>query len=260
MLKYILLLAIPLSLSAMGPVTYPCKSSLTPITKKRLDPQRTMVAFDIDGVLLALGREEGYQKYIKQHPDLAKAIGETKSKYNFEDAELIIDKTIEAHPELKQEALEFKKLVFSGNPLLGTTRLVTELNQQGYGIIAASNMTPSTYQALLKQGTLPSEFSTTFFFVPFTKGNEIPAAEIAENKKSDPKNTKAYYEKPNVGYYKNLKNYVEQRYPGKYINFVFTDDKLENVEGARKAGLTAIHFKNPEQLRTELKELGVDIE
>jgi epoxide hydrolase-like predicted phosphatase len=38
---------------------------------------------------------------------------------------------------------------------------------------------------------------------------------------------------------------------------VFVDDQLENVEGARKAGMKAIHFQSPEQLEKELTSLGV---
>ena len=36
---------------------------------------------------------------------------------------------------------------------------------------------------------------------------------------------------------------------------VFTDDKLVNVEGARKAGMHAIHFKDAVQYEEELKKL-----
>jgi glucose-1-phosphatase len=36
---------------------------------------------------------------------------------------------------------------------------------------------------------------------------------------------------------------------------VFVDDFLQNVEGARAAGLQAIHFKNSQQARTDLNEL-----
>ena len=37
-------------------------------------------------------------------------------------------------------------------------------------------------------------------------------------------------------------------------NVLFIDDKKENVIGARKVGMYAIHFKNPTQLVRELKE------
>lgn len=38
---------------------------------------------------------------------------------------------------------------------------------------------------------------------------------------------------------------------------VFIDDRLENVEAARTAGLAGIHFRSASQLRDDLVELGV---
>ncbi len=38
---------------------------------------------------------------------------------------------------------------------------------------------------------------------------------------------------------------------------VFLDDLAPNVEGARRVGMQAIHFLNPEQARAELTKLGV---
>ncbi|MGD1019619.1 MAG: HAD family phosphatase [Verrucomicrobiia bacterium] len=38
---------------------------------------------------------------------------------------------------------------------------------------------------------------------------------------------------------------------------VFLDDLATNVEGARRVGMQAIHFLNPEQARAELTKLGV---
>nr|WP_256534307.1 HAD-IA family hydrolase [Lewinella sp. JB7] len=39
---------------------------------------------------------------------------------------------------------------------------------------------------------------------------------------------------------------------------VFIDDSLRNVKAARKEGLDTIHFQNPEQLRQELRQRGVE--
>ncbi|MBW2971667.1 HAD family phosphatase [Candidatus Woesearchaeota archaeon] len=39
---------------------------------------------------------------------------------------------------------------------------------------------------------------------------------------------------------------------------IFIDNKLRNVQGAEAAGMTAIHFKDAEQLEAELKRLGLD--
>ena len=38
---------------------------------------------------------------------------------------------------------------------------------------------------------------------------------------------------------------------------VFIDDNIKNIESGKKLGLTTIHFKTPEQLSEDLKELGI---
>ncbi len=38
---------------------------------------------------------------------------------------------------------------------------------------------------------------------------------------------------------------------------VFIDDSLKNVEAGRNAGLHALHFRDPDQLRADLNRLGV---
>ena len=40
---------------------------------------------------------------------------------------------------------------------------------------------------------------------------------------------------------------------------VFIDDKIENIAAAKSLGFKAIHFKDAEQLASELKGLGVSI-
>ena len=63
---------------------------------------------------------------------------------------------------------------------------------------------------------------------------------------------------------------VKQRKPGKEIynltlkrlsvkpsEAVFIDDRIENVEGAKKLGIHGIHFKNNKQFLREIKKLGV---
>ncbi len=41
---------------------------------------------------------------------------------------------------------------------------------------------------------------------------------------------------------------------------VFTDDRAENVESARRCGIHAIHYRDPAQLAQSLARLGVQIE
>jgi len=43
----------------------------------------------------------------------------------------------------------------------------------------------------------------------------------------------------------------------KPINCLFIDDRLVNVDGARKAGMQALRFEGVEKLEKDLKQLGV---
>jgi len=40
---------------------------------------------------------------------------------------------------------------------------------------------------------------------------------------------------------------------------VFIDDRLENIEAAAEFGIKGIHYKNPQQLESELKDLGINL-
>jgi len=61
--------------------------------------------------------------------------------------------------------------------------------------------------------------------------------------------------KPDVGIYQ-MALRVMQRNSEECI---FVDDRAENVEGARKAGMNGVHFQNVAQLSAELKNLGVQV-
>jgi putative hydrolase of the HAD superfamily len=61
-------------------------------------------------------------------------------------------------------------------------------------------------------------------------------------------------QKPNVEIYE-MAMHVLQRGAEESI---FIDDRAENIEGARKAGMNTIEFKNVAQLAAELKNFGVE--
>ena len=145
-----------------------------------------------------------------------------------------------------KKAQEFKKVLIAAPQIEGTTQIVHKLRNKGYTVVAASNMTTSTYQSMMENKVLPEEFTKDFFFV----------ATNPLNKKADGK----YYEKPSKEYYQNLITYINEKYPGKFKTFIFTDDKLENAQGAKQvAPIKSIHFQNPEQLLNDLKCLGISI-
>jgi putative hydrolase of the HAD superfamily len=49
---------------------------------------------------------------------------------------------------------------------------------------------------------------------------------------------------------------VTQRDPA---SCVFIDDRPINLESPRRLGINAIHYQNPEQLRSDLRKLGVEV-
>jgi 2-haloacid dehalogenase len=58
--------------------------------------------------------------------------------------------------------------------------------------------------------------------------------------------------KPEPGIYRVLLD----RYRLEAADCVFVDDSLVNVDGARAVGMHGLHFRDPVQLRAELRALG----
>jgi|GEM_PF-6660649 FMN phosphatase YigB (HAD superfamily) len=244
--KELLSLLFVIALPIMGMEQPQVQPAVSTPSITHLDPSKTIFAFDIDEVVLT-GREPGYKKILKENPELAQAIDETAKKYHLSDASPIITKTIEEYPALKEKALAFQKAVISAPQIEGTKLLINKLTKNGYSIVAASNMTNSTYLGLVDNKTLPGQFSRNFFFVAT---NEL-------NKKADG----TFFQKPSPEYYQNLITYINKQFPGRFTHIIFTDDKLENAEGAKKVpGIISIHFKNPAQLEQDLISLGVVFE
>jgi FMN phosphatase YigB (HAD superfamily) len=234
---------IPFSVLAMRPAQYPHKAKIHSVNKK-IDLSKTIFAFDLDEVVL-IGREEAYKKWLADNWDFADAINEVKIKYNLSDAGDIIHHVVQRYPYLQEKAQQFQNVIFKASVIPGTIKIIDALHKKGYGIIAASNMTTTTYQAMVDNGTLPTQFSRDIFFV----------ATNPLNKKADGK----YHEKPNQEYYLNLKRYIKTHYPTNET-VIFMDDKLKNALGAQNIpGIISIHFKSPEQLRADLIAMGIEI-
>jgi len=105
-------------------------------------------------------------------------------------------------------------------------------------------MAKGTYGTLVQNQVLPEIFSPEIYFV--------------KTKKSNKKADGSYYEKPDLEYFINLKKYIQKKYPDKrFEHIVFIDDKEKNVKVAREAGLIAIHYKNSQQLRESLVQIGI---
>ncbi len=208
------------------------------------NPANTIIACDIDDVVIK-ERENGLKSWFLKPSrwGFALALSQAKKRYNITDAYPLIDRVVQKHPKYAKIAQRFKKRLVQVQPVPGMRGLVTRLVQEGYTVIPASNMTTSIYKGLLADNKLPAIFNTKNFFI--------------KTKKCNQKHDGRYYAKPNAQYYKNLKQYIARKFPQRFTNIIFIDDKKENVRAACKEGIFGIRFKNDAQLRIELQRLGI---
>ncbi|MEM5804252.1 MAG: HAD-IA family hydrolase [Candidatus Aenigmatarchaeota archaeon] len=59
--------------------------------------------------------------------------------------------------------------------------------------------------------------------------------------------------------HKNVFRHFIRKSGAKPEEIVFIDNKMENVRGARRAGMKAIHFRSARQTERELRKMGVEI-
>lgn len=221
------------------------RKSITP--QKNFNPATTLIATDIDEVVI-FGREPGSLLWFA-HPyrvGFGLKMRKARNKYHLHDAYAIIDKVVEHNPTYAKLGEQYKARLISGTVNKGTITILSSLQQQGFTVLPASNITKSVYRALVTNNVLPKTlFTTQNYFV--------------KTKKCNKRSNGDYYKKPSLEYYKNLQAYIQKKYPGRFENIIFIDDKKANVKGARKVGITAIHFKNPEQVKRKLQKLGIAV-
>lgn len=219
--------------------------AMQPVALPPLDPQTTIIAWDVDGVLLK-DRTKENKKWLAEHPEFMQAMDAVKKKHKLADTIDIIDAVAKDFPHFAKQAQEFKELSTKAPRIEGITHALEQLQKAGYPFIIASNMTTKMYQALLANNSLPQEFfSKDFFYIKNHPFNQKPDGSFAG--KADP------------FYFENLKKYVNQKYPGQFITFVLVDDKDENTASAQKVGFITVHFKNTKQMLDELHTLGIQV-
>lgn len=213
---------------------------------KKLDQKTTIIAWDVDGVLLK-DRTKENKKWLAEHPQFIQAMDAVKKKHKLSDTIDIIDGVAIDYPELAPQARAFKELSTKAPRIEGIITALAQLQKAGYPFIIASNMTTKMYQALLANNTLPQDFfSKDFFYIKNHPFNQKPDGSFAG--------------KPDAFYFENLKKYVNQKYPNKFTTFILVDDKEENTTGAQKAGFKTVNFKNAAQMLDELKSLGIALQ
>jgi hypothetical protein len=136
-------------------------------------------------------------------------------------------------------------IVNKQKPIAGTVAIIHELAKNNYTHYVGSNIGQSSFKELIDSEKHP-EFSQIFsHFV--TDTSQIVSYQPNNDliKKPDP-----------IFFAQFVKNNAIDL---KETTVIFIDNKLVNVKAACSIGLIGIHFKNPQQLRNDLYNLGINI-
>jgi len=117
-----------------------------------------------------------------------------------------------------------------GGPITDTVDILKKLKQkESYKIYALTNWSAETFPIALG----------LYDFLHWFDGRVVSGEEKMR--------------KPFPEFY----NVLLERYKVPAAEAIFIDDNLRNVEAAEKLGIKSIHFRSPEQLEEELKQVGV---
>jgi 2-haloacid dehalogenase len=116
-------------------------------------------------------------------------------------------------------------------PIHGTVTLARKLREAGYRTLALTNFSTETFPRAVRLNPFLNEF----------EGILVSGEEKLM--------------KPDPAIYRLLC----ERYSVEPAKAVFIDDSLHNVEGARRIGMHALHFRSVDQLLEDLDALGVKV-
>lgn len=121
-------------------------------------------------------------------------------------------------------------------PLESTVEIIKELNKLGYQQDIGSNIGATVYEIFKEKYSAIFAYFNHIYIVHHYPGKKI-------------------IKKPNKEYFT---TYLTD-YNIKADQVIFIDDKIANVQAARSVDMRAIHFKNSDQLRAALQDLGVSL-
>lgn len=98
---------------------------------KKLDPHTTIIAWDVDGVLLK-DRTRENKKWLAEHLQFAQAMDSSKKKHKLSDTIDIINAVAQDFPNLAKQAEEFKDLSTKAPRIEGITAALAQLQKAGY--------------------------------------------------------------------------------------------------------------------------------
>ena len=209
--------------------------------------QDTIFVWDIHNVIMNPGSK---LRAIKKYPNKKKALRQTKLRHKF--VTCLIKSRFKKISSEELFALGkrynnpyFTQMILCADsaqkPMDETISIIQELAQNGYRHHIASNIGPSTFQAITDAEQYP-QFQYIFQHFDLKKSQVVDNPKLL---KPNPQFFKQYLEKNNIDLNK--------------TRVIFIDDKIKNIRSARSVGLEGIHFKSANQLRKELVKMGISI-
>ena len=205
-------------------------------------PQNLIIATDLDDVVLQKkwigiagtviknifslnATRKAYKQFKKENPEAGKITDCAEPFYIY-----LLKKNQYTLATKVKTASTCKELI------KGTVNIIKDLANQGFAVYSATNIGSLFYAEIASK--YPDVFNKNCIRLGMTVDYTV----------------KDVVKKPDPRYFKALKTKLN---PTNDKQILFIDDKLENVEAARKAGLLAIHFKGHKQLRSALHEYGI---
>jgi 2-haloacid dehalogenase len=201
----------------------------------------TTVVFDIGNVLVAWdprnlyrryfeGREEQMEWFLSNVCTPAWNVEQDRGRSFADAVELLVkEHPPELHPMIRAFDREWQETI--SGPIHGTVDILKALKRSNVPVFAITNWNQDKFREARKR----FEFLNSFDGIVVSGDERLlkPDREIFE----------LFY----------------ARYGVKPETAVFIDDSLRNVEGARAAGMHALHFTSAETLARDLRKLGFSV-
>ena len=196
--------------------------------------------FDLGGVLIEWDPRHMYRKIFNDEAEMETFLAEIATlEWNaqhdagrrWEDGVALLSAQYPKHAALISAYWERWEEMLAG-PIDGTVAILAKLKAAGHELHALTNWSTQTFPIARER----YEFLDWFEHIVVSGEEKLI--------KPDPR----------------IYEVLLERIDREATECIFIDDSLGNVEAAAELGMIAIRFESPEQLRTELDNLGVRVE